>query len=112
MNILTKPSIQSSIKPGTVVLGIGQEDAENNTFKLLFTCRKDGFDFLGQVRLDAKENRVDVEMFNEGYFSQFEEEKLEVLPCLAVKVLSQLKKRLSLSLVLQNLTALKWERLP
>lgn len=76
--------------PGTVSLGIGEEDMEKDVFRLLFICKKHGFDFLGQLRLDAREGKVDIEMFNEGYFIFFEEEKETVLRSLAQKALSGL----------------------
>lgn len=79
-----------TLNPGTVSLGIGEEDFEKDVFKLLFTCRKEGFDFLGQLRLDARLNRVDVEMFNEGYFGYFEDDKETVMVNLAAKSLSGL----------------------
>ncbi len=79
-----------NLNTGTVSLGIGEEDFEKDVFKLLFTCRKGGFDFLGQLRLDYRQNRVDVEMFNEGYFGYFEDEKENIMMHLAAKSLSGL----------------------
>ncbi len=82
--------ITQTLNTGTVALGIGEEDFEKDVFKLLLTCRKGGFDFLGQLRLDSRLNRVDVEMFNEGYFDYFEETKETVMVHLAAKSLSGL----------------------
>ncbi len=75
---------------GTVALGIGVEDFEKDVFKLLFTCRKGGFDFLGQLRLDYRQSRVDVEMFNEGYFGYFEEDQETIMVGLAARSLAGL----------------------
>ncbi len=78
--------------PGVVSLGIGEEDFEKDVFRLLFTCKKNGLDFLGQLRLDAREGKVDIEMFNEGYFEFFEDDKHHVMLSLAEKTLSGLWK--------------------
>lgn len=83
---------RSGLNPGTVSLGIGEEDIEKDVYRLLFICRKHGFDFLGQLRFDAREGKVDIEMFNEGYFVFFEEEKDDVLRRLAEKTLSGLSR--------------------
>ncbi|PIQ95554.1 MAG: hypothetical protein COV67_14280 [Nitrospinae bacterium CG11_big_fil_rev_8_21_14_0_20_56_8] len=81
----------SRLHPGTMVLGRVREKAEPHpTLLILFKCRKDGVDFLGQVRLVNEGPSLVVELFNETYFSLFEVSKQEVLSVLASKLIASL----------------------
>lgn len=71
---------------GAVILGEGSP-ANGERHCLLFRCRKDNIDYLGQVKIDVAERSFGVEMFNENYFSRFEEGKPNVLRFLRNKLL-------------------------
>ena len=43
-------------------------------YSRVFRCRKDGFDFMGQIKIDFQETVVNVEVFNENYFDYFDTE--------------------------------------
>jgi len=59
-------------------------------FTLMFKCRKKSFDYMGQVRVDREKPGFQVEIFNDNYFSHFEEEKREVLNSLEILILRRL----------------------
>ncbi len=74
------------VHPGTIVLGNSflSKDA-GLTYRILFCCRKNSFDFLGQVNVDS--TQVKLELFNDNYFDLFEKEKNEVMTSLEGRVL-------------------------
>lgn len=90
MNAFNHTRTPQSVHPGTVALGIGHQEGGGDIFKLLFICRKGGLDYLGQLKLDARTDTVQLEMFNANYFSQFAVEKDRVLEILETKVLGLL----------------------
>ncbi|MBI4389738.1 MAG: SprT-like domain-containing protein [Nitrospinae bacterium] len=58
---------------GKVVLGQGGPVPEKDpAYRLLFRCRKNGFDYLGQLRVDSGATSAGVEVFNENYYAHFE----------------------------------------
>jgi len=61
-------------------------------FTRVFRCRKNGFDYLGQVQIQQDGPKLRVEIFNENYFSHFEDEKNTVLSSLKTLVLGRLMK--------------------
>jgi hypothetical protein len=57
---------------GSLILGEGREiGGDDPAFRILFRCRKDGVDYLGQVRVCGQPEAVRCEMFNEQYFTGF-----------------------------------------
>ena len=74
------------VHPGTIVLGNSflSKDA-GATYRVLFCCRKNSFDFLGQVNVDSAQ--VKLELFNDNYFDLFEKEKNAVMASLEGRVL-------------------------
>ena len=84
------PATARTLHPGTVALGLGHQENGGDVYKLLFVCRKNGFDFLGQLKLEARTDTVSLEMFNAAYFSRFDADREEVLRVLELKVLSLL----------------------
>ena len=53
------------LRPGTIVFGPARETEENlQTYSRLFKCRKDRFDYIGQVKIDLKYLTLDLEIFN------------------------------------------------
>ena len=58
----------------------------------VFRCRKNGSDYLGQVRIQQDGHEIRVEIFNVNYFSHFEGGKNAVLESLETVVLRRLMK--------------------
>ena len=84
------------INPGAIVLGshfLARDTG--STYRVLFCCRKNNFDFLGQVNVDS--SQVKLEVFNENYFDLFEKEKNEVMISLEGRVLKSVLKKNNLS---------------
>lgn len=58
----------------------------------MFTLKKNGMDYVGQVRVRPGDPAVRIEVFNESYFEEFDQLELAVLGNLTGKVLSRLLK--------------------
>ena len=82
---------EKSIQQGVLSFGQGVEKTHPAAvFTRVFRCRKNGFDYLGQVRIQQDGPKFRVEIFNENYFSHFEDEKNTVLSFLKAVVLGRL----------------------
>jgi len=83
--------VGSSLRLGTFVFGPPRETRENKkNYSRLFRCRKGGFDFIGQIKIDFQTFRLYVEIFNQGYFECFDVRKEEVNTALEKKLLSKI----------------------
>lgn len=95
MNSLKVP-IQYLVKAlnlGTLSLGKCRMDAgESAGLTRMFTLKKNGVDYVGQVRVRPGTPAVQAEVFNENYFAEFDQPESAVLNNLARKVLGQLLK--------------------
>ena len=98
MKTATAPVAGNFLRPGTVVFGPARENTENKqTYSRLFKCRKDGFDFMGQIKINFQLSTLDMEIFNQSYFECFDACKEEVAFILEKKLLSKLLSDKSLS---------------
>ncbi len=61
-----------------------------SVYTRVFRCRKKGFDYLGQVKIQKDVPKLRVEIFNENYFGHFESGKNEVLDELETVILRRL----------------------
>ncbi len=92
------PIIENSPKPGTIVFGPARESGgEALIYSRLFRCRKDGFDFMGQVKIDSQQLALKMEVFNKNYFACFDISEEEVATSLEKKLLSKLLSEKSLA---------------
>lgn len=70
-----KPSTIIPKKPlrlGSIVFSPSREVSKNTkVYSRLFRCRKDGFDYIGQIKIDLQNFVVNVEVFNKNYFDYF-----------------------------------------
>ena len=70
-----KPSTIIPKKPlrfGSFVFSPSREVSKNiKVYSRLFRCRKDGFDYMGQIKIDLQNLVVNVEVFNKNYFDYF-----------------------------------------
>ncbi len=83
--------IENSPKPGTIVFGPARESAgEARVYSRLFRCRKDGFDYVGQVKIDSQLLALKMEVFNASYFECFDVSREEVATALEKKLLVKL----------------------
>jgi hypothetical protein len=81
------------LQQGALSFGQGMEKIHPAVvYTRVFRCRKNGLDYLGQVQIEPDGPRVRVEIFNENYFSHFEDEIKVVLESLKAVVLRQLMK--------------------
>lgn len=61
-------------RPGALVLGkVRNQGHHPFGISLVFRCRKNGYDFLGQIRIQSGEPAVRMEIFNRNYFLHFDE---------------------------------------
>ena len=95
MNSLKVP-VQTLVKTlnlGTISLGKCRLDAGDPvTLTRMFTLKKNGMDYVGQVRVRPGSPAVRVEVFNENYFEEFDQSEAAVLDNLSGKVLGRLLK--------------------
>jgi predicted SprT family Zn-dependent metalloprotease len=95
MNSLKVP-VQTLVKTlnfGTLSLGKCRLDAGDSTaLSRMFTLKKNGMDYVGQVRVRPGSPAVRIEVFNESYFEEFDQSEAAVLSNLAAKVLGRLLK--------------------
>ena len=95
MNSLKAP-VQTLVKTlnlGTLSLGKCRMDAgETSGLTRMFTLKKNGMDYVGQVRVRPGDPAVRIEVFNENFFEEFDQPESAVLDNLARKVLKQVSK--------------------
>ena len=95
MNLLKVP-VQTLVKTlnlGTLSLGKCRLDAgDPAALSRMFTLKKNGMDYVGQVRVRPGSPAVRIEVFNESYFEEFDQSEAAVLDNLAEKVLGRLLK--------------------
>lgn len=95
MNSLKVP-VQTLVKTlnlGTLSLGKCRLDAgDPAALSRMFTLKKNGMDYVGQVRVRPGSPAVRIEVFNESYFEEFDQSEAAVLDNLAGKVLGRLLK--------------------
>ena len=60
-------------RPGSIVFSTSREITENTqVYSRLFRCRKNKFDFIGQIKINLQEIAANVEVFNTNYFDCFD----------------------------------------
>jgi predicted SprT family Zn-dependent metalloprotease len=95
MNSLKVP-VQTLVKTlnlGTLTLGKCRFDGGNSaSLSWMFTLKKNGMKYVGQVRIRPESPTVRVEVFNDNYFEEFEQSETAVLNNLSGKVLGRLLK--------------------
>ena len=91
-----KVPIQNLIKTlnlGRLSLGRYRQDAcDSAALSRMFTLKKNGMDYVGQVRVRPVSPAVRIEVFNESYFEEFDQSEAAVLSNLTAKVLGRLFK--------------------
>ena len=106
MNSLKAP-VQTLVKTlnlGTLSLGKCRIDAgEFAGLTRMFTLKKNGMDYVGQVRVRPGEPAVRVEVFNENYFEEFDQPESAVLDQIVRKVLKQISKDKDLPEIVRTL---------
>lgn len=93
-----KTEAQSTIYPGNIVFGKRSLiDQTGEEYKVIFCCKKSGFDYLGQIHIVSSEIKLKVELFNKSYFDMFEAECEDVQTALEFKVLTALLQQESIT---------------
>lgn len=91
MNKLTRGSSGKNIQPGELSFGkTVEKPGPAAGYTRVFRCRKKGFDYLGQLQIQQDGPKLRVEIFNENYFSHFEDEKNAVLDSLEIVIFRRL----------------------
>jgi len=102
-----KVPVQTLVKilnMGTLSLGKCRMDmGESAGLTRMFTIKKNGMDFVGQVRVRPGDPAVRIEVFNENYFEEFDKPESVVLDNLARKVLGRVAKDKELPETLKTL---------
>ena len=89
---------------GTLSLGKCRLDVgESAGLTRMFTLKKNGMDFVGQVRVGPGDPSIRIEVFNENYFEEFDKPESVVLDNLARKVLGLVSKDKELPETLKTL---------
>ena len=71
---------KKSLRPGSIVFGPNRETTKSvQVYSRLFRCRKDGFDFMGQIKIDIQIATIGLEVFNTKYFDSFDAYKIAFL---------------------------------
>ena len=91
---MKKPTLTASgnfPRLGSIVFGPTRETKESmKVYPRLFKCRKNGFDFIGQVKVDFQNATVNVEVFNVAYFECFNTSMKNVVLALEKTLLAKL----------------------
>jgi len=92
---MRKPPVitsENSPRPGSIIFGPSRGIRKNmQVYSRIFRCRKDGFDFMGQIKIDHQETMVNVEVFNEHYFDCFDTSPKNIISVLEKTLLTKLQ---------------------
>ena len=89
-------NLLKSLSLGTLSLGTSRKEAQDNLVRM-FTLKKNGMEYVGQLRISPEEPIVKIEVFNKNYFEDFEQPQSKVLENLTQKVLDKVKKESEVS---------------
>ena len=89
-------NLLKSLSLGTLSLGTSRKGAQDNLVRM-FTLKKNGMEYVGQLRISPEDPIVKIEVFNKNYFEDFEQPQSTVLENLTQKVLDKLKKESEVS---------------
>ena len=89
-------NLLKSLSLGTLSLGTSRKEAQDNLVRM-FTLKKNGMEYVGQLRISPEEPIVKIEVFNKNYFEDFEQPQSAVLENLTQKVLDKVKKESEVS---------------
>ena len=95
----TRIPVQNLIKTfslGTLSLGANRNGTQESLTRM-FILKKNGMEYVGQLRVSRDAPVVKIEVFNENYFDEFEQPQSAVLENLTQKVLSKVKKEIETS---------------
>jgi predicted SprT family Zn-dependent metalloprotease len=90
----TQIPVQNLLKTlslGTLSLGANRNGTQESLTRM-FILKKNGMEFVGQLRVRSDDPIVKIEVFNENYFDEFEQPQSAVLENLTQKVLNKVKK--------------------
>ena len=89
---------KTSPRPCSIAFGPVRETIENmRVYSRLFRCRKSGFDFIGQIKVEFQNVAINVEVFNANYFDCFDTSMKNVVLALEKILLAKLMSEKNLS---------------
>ncbi len=102
MKIPPKQSLHEN--PGSVLIGEGKPALYKGRagYRILFCCRKGGWDYLGQLKIVEQTKDISLELFNESYYSHFRNSLAMVCQALKIKVLRAALENLPVPQKFQN----------
>ena len=71
-------NLLKSLSLGTLSLGASRKEAQDNLVRM-FTLKKNGMEYVGQLRISPEEPIVKIEVFNKNYFEDFKQPQSTVL---------------------------------
>ena len=89
-------NLLKSLNLGTLYLGASRKETQDNLVRM-FTLKKNGMEYVGQLRISPEDPIVKIEVFNKNYFEDFEQPQSKVLENLTQKVLDKVKKESEVS---------------
>ena len=89
-------NLLKSLSLGALSLGASRKEAQDNLVRM-FTLKKNGMEYVGQLRISPEESIIKIEVFNKNYFEEFEQPESTVLENLTQKVLDKVKKESEIS---------------
>ena len=89
-------NLLKSLSLGTLSLGTSRKESQDNLVRM-FTLKKNGMEYVGQLRISPEDPIVKIEVFNKNYFEDFEQPQSTVLENLTRKVLDKVKKESEVS---------------
>ena len=82
---------ENSLRSGSIIFGPSRGIRKNmQIYSRIFRCRKDGFDFMGQIKISLQETVVNVEVFNASYFDCFDTSPKNIISVLEKTLLTKL----------------------
>ena len=93
MNQTQKPTqnLLKNFSLGTLSLGANRNGQDSSGLTRMFILKKNGMEYVGQLRINPEAPIVKIEIFNGNYFGEFEQPEAAVLENLSQKVLSKVK---------------------
>ena len=105
MNQTQKPiqNLSKNFSLGTLSLGANRNGQDSSGLTRMFILKKNGMEYVGQLRISPEDPIVKVEIFNRNYFGEFKQSEVAVLENLTQKVLSKVKKEKEISDIVKAL---------
>ncbi len=105
MNQTQKPTqnLLKNFSLGTLSLSANHNGQDSSGLTRMFILKKNGMEYVGQLRISPEAPVVKIEIFNGNYFGEFKQPESAVLENLTQKVLGKVKKEKEVSNIVKGL---------